>query len=54
MLVWDNEGNVTPKLLEFNFQPDTLRACRYHPNFYDDCFALLFLGQEDGLPVTRI
>jgi tubulin--tyrosine ligase-like protein 12 len=53
MLVAGPDG-PEPRLLEMNFQPDTLRACKYHPNFYNDCFSLLFLGQEEGLPVTRL
>jgi tubulin--tyrosine ligase-like protein 12 len=53
MLVNDN-GVMNPLMLEMNFMPDATRACKYHPSFYNDCFALLFLGQEEGLPVTRI
>ena len=46
MLRWtvDNSGRKTmqPMVLEYNFNPDTHRACKYHPHFYNDCFAAMF------------
>lgn len=54
LMLVEGPSGPEPKLLEMNYQPDTGRACKYHPNFYNDCFALLFRGQEEGLPVTRI
>ena len=49
MLAWGTddatgEKIMQPKILEFNFNPDTFRACKYHPHFYDDCFGAMFLG----------
>ena len=62
MLEWCNKfdanGQPTrvprPRLLEINFCPDTVRACQFVPQFYNDVFSLLFLGKTDGLPFRRI
>ena len=47
---------IQPKLLEVNFSPDCVRACRYH-DFYNHMFECLFLPEShhtDDLPVTRL
>lgn len=45
---------IVPQVLEMNFGPDCERACRYHPNFFNFIFSLLFLGDANGWPVERI
>ena len=48
---------MNPKLLEVNFSPDTLRACKYHPDFYNHVFECLFLPESlhsNDLPVTKL
>lgn len=42
-----DKRNYQPKLLEMTFSPDCGRACKYHPSFYDDLFACLFLHKDD-------
>ena len=43
-----------PRLLELNYSPDNNRACKYHPDFYNHVFQVLFMGTTAGLPVTRV
>ena len=48
---------MQPKLLEVNFCPDTIRACKYHENFYNHVFECLFLPESlhnIDLPVTKL
>lgn len=47
MLSWEDGDKIQPKLLEINFIPDCKRACEYYPDFYNNIFQLLFLGQEN-------
>ncbi len=58
MLAWEEgEGedvDVQPKLLEVNWGPDCRRACDYYPEFFDDVFSVLFLGETEGRNVTRL
>lgn len=63
MLEWENRllengkelREVSPKLLEVNFSPDCVRACKYHPDFFNHIFQALFLEDyTDQLPVTRL
>ena len=62
MLEWCNETNANgqplrtprPRLLEINFCPDTVRACQFVPQFYNDVFSLLFLRKTEELPFRRI
>ena len=43
-----------PRLLEINYCPDCVRACKYHPDFFNHMFEVLFMGVTDGIPVHRI
>ena len=43
-----------PRLLEINYCPDCDRACKYHPDFFNHMFQVLFMGTTEGLPVTKI
>ncbi|RNE99552.1 putative tubulin tyrosine ligase [Trypanosoma rangeli] len=36
--------SLEPTLLEINYSPDCQRACRYHPEFFNDVFRTLFTG----------
>lgn len=55
MLKWNGDKTeMIPQILEINFNPDTQRACKYHPDFYNDCLKALFFDDLDGLPVSRI
>ena len=62
MLEWvngdsDTEKRMEPRLLEVNFTPDCVRACKYHPNFFNHVFEVLFLddySRSKDLPVTQL
>ena len=62
MLEWvnresDNGKVMEPRLLEVNFIPDCVRACKYHPDFFNHVFEVLFLDQNSrskDLPVTQL
>jgi tubulin--tyrosine ligase-like protein 12 len=48
---------MEPQLLEVNFCPDCVRACRYHPEFFNDVFQALFLEPSQwtpNMPITRL
>lgn len=48
ILEWTKEREgIQPKILEINWMPDCARACNYYPEFYNDIFKLLFLGQPN-------
>ena len=47
-------NEIIPQVLEVNYGPDCERACRYHPNFFNYIFSLLFLGDSEGWPVEKI
>lgn len=56
MLKWADDGlnDIIPQVLEVNYGPDCERACRYHPNFFNYIFSLLFLGDSNGWPVEKL
>ena len=62
MLEWVNQESVNgkvmePRLLEVNFIPDCVRACKYHPDFFNHVFETLFLDENyrsKDLPVTQL
>jgi tubulin--tyrosine ligase-like protein 12 len=58
MLDWrEGEGGdrkIQPKVLEFNWLPDCERACDYYPEFFNNVFSTLFLGETEGQHVTRL
>ncbi|RNF18024.1 putative tubulin tyrosine ligase [Trypanosoma conorhini] len=43
---------LEPSLLEINYSPDCKRACKYHPEFFNDVFKTLFLGTPANM--TRL
>jgi len=58
MLNWelDERGNkvIVPKVLEFNWLPDCERACDYYPDFFNNVFSVLWLGETEGQNVTEL
>ncbi|KAL5475545.1 hypothetical protein EMCRGX_G025374 [Ephydatia muelleri] len=57
MLEWTPQGDIQPVVLEMNYSPDCVRACKYHPDFFNHIFELFFLDptrQRGDLPVTRL
>lgn len=61
MLKWNRDTSphpgMEPQLLEVNFSPDCIRACRYHPSFFNHVFKVLFLDRSQwspDIPVTRL
>jgi len=55
MLDWTEDGKrIQPKVLEFNWLPDCERACDYYPEFFNNVFSTLFLGETEGQNVTRL
>ncbi len=60
MLSWDKteagQPTMVPKILEFNFNPDTNRACKFHPDFYNHLFTALYLENVDisSLPMIPL
>jgi tubulin--tyrosine ligase-like protein 12 len=60
MLEWapsnsDGKRKMAPKLLEVNYCPDCVRACKYHPEFFNDIFAFFFLGHSpEQTKMTRL
>ena len=47
MDVMVDDDKLQPKLLEMTFAPDCDRACKYHPEFFNDIFKCLFLNKDD-------
>ena len=54
MLEWSGYHVMQPKLLELNYSPDCVRACRYHSNFYNHMMSSLFLDETSDIPITPI
>lgn len=61
MLEWNRATEpcpgIQPKLLEVNYSPDCIRACRYHPSFFNHVFETLFLDSSawsQDLPITKL
>jgi len=58
MLNWEkNEKGdkiIVPKVLEFNWLPDCERACDYYPEFFNNVFSVLWLGETEGQHVTKL
>lgn len=57
MLDWEGDGEkkrIQPKVLEFNWMPDCERACDYYPEFFNNVFSTLFLGESSGQNVTML
>ncbi|XP_055506197.1 tubulin--tyrosine ligase-like protein 12 [Leucoraja erinacea] len=58
MLKWDADGDgrriMQPQILEVNYNPDCVRACKYHPDFFNDVFSVLFLEEATGHNVTLL
>jgi hypothetical protein len=46
---------IHPVILEVNFGPDNTRLVHEFPNFYNDLFSAMFLGDiSDGRPVVPL
>ena len=45
---------MQPVLCELNFNPDCIRALKYHPFFCNDLFSVMFLDDTEGHNVTQI
>lgn len=58
MLDWreesDGSKSIEPMICEVNFMPDCTRACKYHPDFFNDVFNTLFLDQINKNKVNEI
>ena len=58
MLDWRQESGmrktIEPMICEVNFMPDCTRACKYHPNFYNDILNTLFMDDLEHDNVTKI
>ena len=58
MLDWgqdeDGKRTMVPQLLEFNWLPDCERACNYYPEFFNNVFSVLWLGETEGQNVTQL
>lgn len=57
MLDWqeeDGKKTIEPMICEMNFMPDCTRACKYHPNFFNDVFNTLFIEDLKVQSVTEI
>jgi len=58
MLNWEKDETgekiIVPKLLEFNWLPDCERACDYYPEFFNNVFSVLWLGETSGQNVTEL
>nr|CAH8863147.1 unnamed protein product [Trichobilharzia regenti]CAH8863148.1 unnamed protein product [Trichobilharzia regenti]CAH8863149.1 unnamed protein product [Trichobilharzia regenti] len=48
-LTSERKKDIFPVVCEVNFSPDCERACRYHPDFFNDVFSCLFLNQSPEL-----
>eukprot|EP00731_Ephydatia_muelleri_P029714 Em0021g237a len=49
MLEWTPQGDIQPVVLEMNYSPDCVRACKYHPDFFNHIFELFFLDPTRGV-----
>lgn len=61
MLKWNRDTSpcpgMEPQLLEVNFSPDCVRACRYHPDFFNHIFEVLFLDStqwRQDIPISKL
>ena len=57
MLDWRQDNNVKsiePMICEINFMHDCTRACRFHPNFFNDIFNALFLDKFDNSNIVTV
>jgi tubulin--tyrosine ligase-like protein 12 len=46
------DSEFKPQILEVNYSPDCTRACNYDPNFYNNCFSVMFLPEGAGPSTT--
>ena len=58
MLEWQTDSSgkkiMVPKILEVNWGPDCKRACEFYPEYFDNVFSTLFLGEEEGQNVQLL